>query len=94
VEGEIGSVAGPSSVMSRQARGDEILPPSLHPRIEGLEKLILTMMAIGVLLDSTVKTVDLLREKSPTRLVELRKIRVVLSFSAASSFGMLPQADI
>lgn len=49
------------------------------------------MKAIGALLDATVKIVDVLQRTSPTRLVELRKIRVVLSFSTTLLLGDLPK---
>jgi len=44
--------------MNQQTRGDATLLLSLHPRIQGLGRLILTMMVIGVLLDATVKIKD------------------------------------
>jgi hypothetical protein len=75
----IGSVAVLYSVMSQQARGDEILLLPLHVMKKDIGKLILEMKATGDRHDARSKPASVLGQSSPTRLVVLSNIRMVLS---------------
>lgn len=76
---EIESVAVLSSVMSQQARGDEILLLCLLLMTKETGKLILEMKATGDPHGERSKPASVLGWTSPTRLVVLSNTRMVLS---------------